>query len=89
MPRQQAERTRARQRFGARDPLYGRSLTPRAWQVLWCLSCGLSNREMAAKLGLSVNTIKNRMTWLMRVLGARDRTHVLVLAIITRPALEA
>jgi DNA-binding CsgD family transcriptional regulator len=69
------------------DAWYGRPLSPREWQVLWAVACGWTNRQMAAKLGISHETVKNHLTRIMAKLGAHDRTHALVLAITTRPAL--
>jgi DNA-binding CsgD family transcriptional regulator len=66
----------------------GGALSPREWQVLWAVSCGWTNRQMAAKLGISDQTVKNHVTSIMAKLGAHDRTHALVLAITTRPALD-
>lgn len=69
--------------------LEGRPLSPREWQVLWAIACGSTNRQMAAKLGVSAQTIKHHVTHIMRKLDARSRAHALVLAITTREALEA
>lgn len=48
-------------------------LTPRQMDVLQCLSEGLSNKQIAYKLGLSEGTIKIHITLLMRALGVTNR----------------
>ena len=51
------------------DPLSAREL-----EVLRALCEGLSNKEIAAKLGLTEGTVKNHMTQVLSKLGALDRT---------------
>ena len=51
------------------DPLSTREL-----EVLRALCEGLSNKEIAAKLGLTEGTVKNHMTQVLSKLGALDRT---------------
>lgn len=51
------------------DPLSAREL-----EVLAALCGGLSNKEIAAKLGLTEGTVKNHMTQVLSKLGALDRT---------------
>jgi DNA-binding NarL/FixJ family response regulator len=48
-------------------------LTVRERQVLDYLSCGLTNREIAAKLGVSVKTVKQHVTLLFAKIGVRNR----------------
>lgn len=49
------------------------SLTSRERQVLSHLSSGLTNREIALKLGLSIKTIKQHKTLLFAKIGVRNR----------------
>ena len=48
-------------------------LTPRQTEVLQCLAEGLSNKQIAYKLGLSEGTVKIHITLLMRALGVTNR----------------
>lgn len=56
----------------------GIDLTSRERQVLGYLSEGLTNREVAAKLGLSVKTIKQHATLLFLKMGVRNRVEATV-----------
>ncbi|MBP5353407.1 MAG: response regulator transcription factor [Alphaproteobacteria bacterium] len=49
-------------------------LTPRQLEVLQCLAEGLSNKQIAYKLGLSEGTVKIHITLLMRALKVNNRT---------------
>ena len=49
-------------------------LTPRQTEVLECLAEGLSNKQIAYKLGLSEGTVKIHITLLMRTLEVSNRT---------------
>lgn len=49
------------------------NLTSRERQVLTHLSSGLTNREIALKLGLSVKTVKQHKTLLFAKIGVRNR----------------
>jgi DNA-binding NarL/FixJ family response regulator len=55
-----------------------RSLSTREAQVLHCLAQGLSNKEIAAALGLSVGTVKTHLRHIFRKLGVSDRTSAAV-----------
>lgn len=48
-------------------------LTPRQMDVLKCLEKGLSNKQIAYKLGLSEGTVKIHITLLMRALDVTNR----------------
>ena len=54
------------------------SLSTREEQVLHSLSQGLSNKEIATALGLSVGTIKTHLRHIFRKLGVADRTSAAV-----------
>ena len=56
-------------------------LTPRETQVLRSLALGLSNREIAATFGISVETVKEHVQNLLRKTELGDRTQAAVWAI--------
>ncbi len=55
------------------------TLTRRQRQVLGLVADGLANREIAARLGLSENTVKNHVTGVLAALGLPGRTHAATL----------
>ena len=55
-------------------------LTAREAEVLQLIAAGLSNREIAAQLHLSVNTVKMYASQLYRKLGASRRTEAVARA---------
>lgn len=57
------------------------SLTPRERDILICIGEGLSNPEIADKLGLSVGTVKNHTSQILDKLELRDRTQLAIYAI--------
>ena len=57
-----------------------RRLSRREAEVLGALGRGLANKEIAAELGLAEVTVKLHVRTLCRKLGARNRTHAVVLA---------
>jgi len=56
-------------------------LSEREMEVLTCLAQGLSNKEIAAKLGISHQTVKNHVTAVLRKLQVDDRTQAVVYAL--------
>ena len=56
------------------------SLTPRELEVLELLATGLSNREIAERLGVSFHTVKFHVNGILGKLGASSRTEVVGLA---------
>ena len=48
-------------------------LTPRQTEVVQCLAEGLSNKQIAYRLGLSEGTVKIHITLLMRALEVSNR----------------
>ena len=56
-------------------------LTKREMQVLRHLALGLSNRDIAASLGISVETVKEHVQNLLRKLELTDRTQAAVWAV--------
>lgn len=55
-------------------------LTPRQKGVLELLSRGLSNKEIARELGVSVDTVKDHVAAVLKALGASSRTQAVLIA---------
>jgi DNA-binding NarL/FixJ family response regulator len=55
------------------------SLTPQEGQVLELMGDGLSNAEIAARLYLSVATVKSHINAIFAKLGVRDRAQAIAL----------
>ncbi len=55
-------------------------LTEREREVLWLLLAGASNREIARRLVLSVNTVKRHVYNLCGKLGVQSRTQAIARA---------
>ena len=53
-------------------------LTGRQVDVLNCLRLGLSNHEIAAKLGLNLSTVKGHVSAVLKGLGVRNRTQAVI-----------
>lgn len=60
-----------------RDPLA--ALSPREVDVFVCVVDGLTNAEIAAKLFLSVSTVKTHINRILSKLQARDRVHLVII----------
>jgi DNA-binding NarL/FixJ family response regulator len=56
-------------------------LSPREMEILEHVTRGLSNKEIAYKLGISHQTVKNHMTAILRKLSVEDRTQAAVYAL--------
>jgi len=56
------------------------TLTPRELEVLEHLASGLSNKEIASRLGVSFHTVKFHVNAILGKLGASSRTEVVALA---------
>lgn len=57
------------------------NLTERESQVVRHLALGLSNKEIASSLGISVETVKEHVQHLLRKINATDRTQAAVWAV--------
>jgi len=75
----QAHHTTTGPLTGTRQPLL-EPLSPRERTVLRLLAAGLSSREMATELVVSINTIKTQLKSLYRKLQASSRQEVLATA---------
>ena len=53
----------------------GQSLTPAEVRVLHLIAAGNANKEIAAHLTVSEETIKGQVRNILSKLGAKDRTH--------------
>jgi DNA-binding NarL/FixJ family response regulator len=56
-------------------------LSPRESEILEFVTRGFSNKEIAAKLGISQQTVKNHMTSILNKLNVDDRTQAAVMAL--------
>jgi DNA-binding NarL/FixJ family response regulator len=54
--------------------------TARQMEVLYLIAQGHQNKRIAADLGISERTVKLHVTALLELTGARNRTHLLVVA---------
>ncbi len=68
------DRTVTRRRAGQEDPT--ENLTPSELRVLDLIGEGLSNREIAERLGVAEKTVKNHITSLLAKMGLQRRTQV-------------
>jgi two-component system NarL family response regulator len=59
----------------------GEGLSPRELQILRELARGNANREIAETLNVSEGTVKAHMKSIISKLGAKDRTHAVLLAL--------
>lgn len=57
-------------------------LSPRQAQILNQIAKGYSNRQIAHSFGISEQTVKNQVVSILDKLGANNRTHAVVLALL-------
>jgi DNA-binding NarL/FixJ family response regulator len=55
--------------------------TVRELEVLRLVAEGMTNAAIGERLGINERTVKSHMTYVMVRIGARDRTHAVVIAI--------
>jgi DNA-binding NarL/FixJ family response regulator len=56
------------------------------WKVIKLVGCGLSNKEVAAKLSLSEGTVRNYLSSILNKLKLRDRTQLAIWTVQTGAA---
>ena len=56
-------------------------LSPREWDVLALIITGRSNRVIAARLGISPNTVHKHVTTILDKLGARSRSQAIAVVL--------
>ncbi len=66
---------------GERGEFAFQPLSTREMEILTCITNGQSNKEVAKKLGISRQTVKNHMTSILRKLAVNDRTQAAVYAL--------
>ncbi len=70
------------QRFGTFEGDLGEEpfnpLSPREMEILQFITYGMSNKEIARRLGISHQTVKNHITAILHKLGVKDRTQAAV-----------
>ncbi len=57
------------------------ALTKREWEVLTMIFQGHTNNEIADRLGIRTQTVKNHTSNLLRKMQAKNRTHAAMIAI--------
>lgn len=65
------------------DEQSSKDLKNNEWQVIVQVGCGLSNKEIAAKLSLSEGTVRNVLSTVLSKLNLRDRTQLAIWAVQT------
>ena len=56
-------------------------LTPKETDVLSLIAAGNANKEIAAQLSITEETVKSRVKSILDKLGANDRTHAVSIAL--------
>ncbi len=59
----------------------GSPLTPRETQILEYVARGNPNKQIAERLNISEQTVKNSFSAILKKLGAHDRTHAVVIGL--------
>ncbi len=62
-------------------PEYGEALTEREQEILRMVSTGITNREIAFQLSISINTVKVHLRNVFTKLGAESRTEATMIAV--------
>ena len=66
-------------RVGNNLGLEGKPLSKREVEILSFIVDGDTNKEIAYKIGISEDTVKNHITSLLQKLKAKNRTHAVVI----------
>jgi DNA-binding NarL/FixJ family response regulator len=61
-------------------------ITRREWQAIACVALAYSNREIAAKLGIGLQTVKNHMRSILVKTGMGNRVELALWAVEHRKA---
>jgi DNA-binding NarL/FixJ family response regulator len=77
-------RRKAGRKIAARRLISGPSLTPRQREILRLVASGLTNREIADRLDISVRTVEVHRFNLMRRLDVRNVAQLLRQALVMR-----
>lgn len=64
-----------------RDAVVGTLLTNREREILALLADGLGNKQIAARLGISTNTVKTHLELLFERLGASSRAEAVAIGV--------
>jgi len=64
------------------------ALTEREWQVLGCLATGMSNKQVARRLEISIRTVAVHVSSVLRKTGSASRTEAALWALRHAPATE-
>jgi DNA-binding NarL/FixJ family response regulator len=59
-------------------------LTPRERQIIRAVARGLGNREIAAELGISAQTVKNQLSTVYSKVGVKSRVQLALYAVKER-----
>jgi len=72
--------SRVKPQLSSQMPNHWEVLTPREKEILKLIATGASNKEIAERLYLSLGTVKNHVTNILRRLELRDRTQAALFA---------
>ena len=61
--------------------LRGKDLTARQREIVQCIRIGLNNAEIAEQLEISINTVKAHIALIKLKIGARNRAHIVTIAV--------